>query len=36
MAGRDQFDPTPRQQFTSGRDAVKARREEAQAFKALA
>ena len=39
MAGHDQFDPTPRQQFTSGRElinAVKTRREEAQAFKALA
>ena len=39
MAGNDQFDPTPRQQFTSGRElinAVKTRREEAQAFKALA
>ncbi|MDV2436096.1 MULTISPECIES: replication initiation protein [Actinomycetes] len=39
MAGHDQFDPTPRQQFSSGRElinAVKARREEAQAFKALA
>ena len=39
MAGHDQFDPTPRQQFTSGRElinAVKTRREQAQAFKALA
>ena len=39
MAGHDQFNPTPRQQFTSGRElinAVKTRREEAQAFKALA
>ena len=39
MAGHDQFDPTPRQQFSSGRElinAVKTRREEAQAFKALA
>jgi len=39
MAGNDQFDPTPRQQFTSGRElinAVKTRREQAQAFKALA
>nr|WP_246817379.1 replication initiation protein [Corynebacterium sp. HMSC071B10] len=39
MAGHDQFNPTPRQQFSSGRElinAVKSRREEAQAFKALA
>lgn len=39
MAGHDQFNPTPRQQFSSGRElinAVKTRREEAQAFKALA
>lgn len=39
MAGHDQFDPTPRQQFSSGHElinAVKTRREEAQAFKALA
>ena len=39
MAGHDQFSPAPRQQFTSGRElinAVKTRREEAQAFKALA
>ena len=39
MAGHDQFDSTPRQQFNSGRElitAVKTRREEAQAFKALA
>lgn len=39
MAGHDQFNPAPRQQFTSGRElinAVKSRREEAQAFKALA
>ena len=39
MAGHDQFSPAPRQQFSSGRElinAVKSRREEAQAFKALA
>nr|WP_293823862.1 hypothetical protein [uncultured Corynebacterium sp.] len=39
MAGHDQFNPAPRQQFSSGRElinAVKTRREEAQAFKALA
>ena len=39
MAGHDQFNPAPRQQFSSGRElinAVKSRREEAQAFKALA
>ncbi|MDN6457243.1 MAG: transcriptional regulator, partial [Yaniella sp.] len=39
MAGRDQFESTPRQQFSSGRElinAVKTRREEAQAFRALA
>ena len=39
MAGQDQFNPAPRQQFSSGRElinAVKTRREEAQAFKALA
>lgn len=39
MAGHNQFNPTPRQQFSSGRElinAVKSRREEAQAFKALA
>ena len=39
MAGHDQFSPAPRQQFSSGRElitAVKTRREEAQAFKALA
>lgn len=39
MAGYDQFNPTPRQQFSSGRElinAVKSRREQAQAFKALA
>jgi len=39
LAGHDQFNPAPRQQFTSGRElinAVKSRREEAQAFKALA
>lgn len=39
MAGHEQFNPAPRQQFTSGRElinAVKSRREEAQAFKALA
>ena len=39
MAGHDQFDPAPRQQFSSGRElinAVKTRREESQAFKALA
>ena len=39
MSGHDQFDAAPRQQFNSGRElinAVKARREEAQAFKALA
>ena len=39
MAGHDQFNPVPRQQFSSGRElinAVKSRREQAQAFKALA
>lgn len=39
MSGHDQFDAAPRQRFNSGRElinAVKARREEAQAFKALA
>jgi len=39
MAGQDQFAPPPRQQFSSGRElinAVKTRREEVQAFKALA
>ncbi|WP_257183691.1 replication initiation protein [Corynebacterium cystitidis] len=39
MAGHDQFNPAPRQQFSSGRElinAVKSRREEAQAFNALA
>ena len=39
MSGHDQFEAAPRQQFNSGRElinAVKARREEAQAFKALA
>ena len=39
MSGHDQFESVPRQQFNSGRElinAVKARREEAQAFKALA
>lgn len=39
MAGHDQFEAAPRQQFSSGRElinAVKSRREEAQAFKALA
>ncbi|WP_234914744.1 hypothetical protein [Corynebacterium belfantii] len=39
MAGHDQFNPAPRQQFSSGRElinAVKTRREQAQAFKALA
>lgn len=39
LAGHDQFEATPRQQFSSGRElinAVKSRREEAQAFKALA
>ena len=39
LAGHDQFNPAPRQQFSSGRElinAVKSRREEAQAFKALA
>lgn len=39
LAGHDQFEATPRQQFSSGRElinAVKTRREEAQAFKALA
>lgn len=39
MSGHDQFDAAPRQQFNSGRElinAVKTRREEAQAFKALA
>ena len=39
LAGHDQFNPAPRQQFSSGRElinAVKTRREEAQAFKALA
>lgn len=39
LAGHDQFEAAPRQQFSSGRElinAVKTRREEAQAFKALA
>lgn len=39
MAGHDQVDATPRQHFNSGRElinAVETRREEAQAFKALA
>ena len=39
LAGHDQFEAAPRQQFSSGRElinAVKSRREEAQAFKALA
>ncbi len=39
MARHDQFNPTPRQQFSSGRElinAVKSRREQAQAFKDLA
>ena len=39
LAGHDQFNPAPCQQFSSGRElinAVKTRREEAQAFKALA
>ena len=39
MAGHDQFEAAPRQQFSSSRElinAVKIRREEAQAFKALA
>lgn len=38
LAGHDQFEAAPRQQFSSGRElinAVKTRREEAQAFKAL-
>lgn len=39
LAGTDQYEAAPRQQFKSGRElinAVKTRREEAQAFKALA
>lgn len=39
MVGHDQFEASPRQQFSSGRElinAVKTRREEAQTFKALA
>lgn len=39
MAGHDQFEAAPRQRFSSGRElinAVKSRREEAQAFRALA
>lgn len=38
MAGHDQFNPTPHQQFSSGREpinAVKTRRAQAQALKAL-
>ena len=39
LAGTDQYEAAPRQRFKSGRElinAVKTRREEAQAFKALA